>query len=58
MIHPWHILDANRMLMSSWQTAEIDSTAKLLGHVHLEGAVRIGRMSLLNPELYSRAPVT
>ena len=42
MIHPWHILDANRMLMSSWQTAEIDSTAKLLGHVHLEGAVRIG----------------
>ena len=43
MIHPWHILDANRMLMSSWQTAEIDSTAKLLGHVHLEGAVRIGQ---------------
>ena len=42
MIHPWHILDANRMLMSSWQTAEIDSTVKLLGNVHLEGAVRIG----------------
>jgi UDP-N-acetylglucosamine diphosphorylase/glucosamine-1-phosphate N-acetyltransferase len=42
MIHPWHILDANKMLMSSWQTAEIDSTVKLLGHVHLEGAVRIG----------------
>ena len=42
MIHPWHILDANRMLMRSWQTAEIDSTVKLLGHVHLEGAVRIG----------------
>ena len=42
MIHPWHILDANRMLMASWQTAEIDSTVKLLGHVHLEGAVRIG----------------
>jgi len=30
MIHPWHILDANRMLMSSWKTAEIDSTVKLL----------------------------
>ena len=42
MIHPWHILDANRMLMSSWKTTEIDSTVKLLGHVHLEGAVRIG----------------
>jgi len=42
MIHPWHILDANKMIMSSWQTAEIDSTVKLLGHVHIEGAVRIG----------------
>jgi UDP-N-acetylglucosamine diphosphorylase/glucosamine-1-phosphate N-acetyltransferase len=42
MIHPWHILDANKMLMSSWKTTEIDSTVKLLGHVHLEGAVRIG----------------
>ena len=43
MIHPWHILVANQMLMNSWQTAKIDSTAKLLGHVYLEGAVRIGR---------------
>ncbi|MBC8259188.1 MAG: NTP transferase domain-containing protein [SAR324 cluster bacterium] len=42
MIHPWHILGANRMLMSSWETAQIDSSAKLLGHVHIEGAVRIG----------------
>jgi len=42
MIHPWHILDANRMLMNSWKTAEIDCGAKLLGHVHIEGAVRIG----------------
>jgi len=42
MIHPWHILEANRMLMSSWETAEIDSTARLLGQVHLEGSVRIG----------------
>ena len=42
MIHPWHILDANRMLMNAWKTSEIDSTAKLLGHVHIEGAVHIG----------------
>jgi len=42
MIHPWHILDANRMLMNSWETAEIDCESKLLGHVHIEGAVRIG----------------
>ena len=42
MIHPWHILVANQMLMNSWETAKIDNSAKLLGHVHLEGAVRIG----------------
>ncbi len=42
MIHPWHILVANRMLMSSWETAEIDNSAELRGHVHLEGAVWIG----------------
>ena len=42
MIHPWHILVANQMLMNSWETANIDNSAKLLGHVHLEGAVRIG----------------
>ena len=42
MIFPWHILVANRMLMKSWETAYIDKSAKLLGHVHLEGAVRIG----------------
>ena len=42
MIHPWHILVANQMLMNSWETANIDKSVKLLGHVHLEGAVRIG----------------
>ena len=42
MIHPWHILVANQILMNSWETANIDNSAKLLGHVHLEGAVRIG----------------
>ena len=41
MIHPWHILVANQMLMNSWKTANIDNSAKLLGHEHLEGAVRI-----------------
>ncbi len=41
IIHPWHILSANQMLMNSWQSADIDVSAKLLGHVHIEGAVRI-----------------
>ena len=35
MIHPWHILVANQMLMNSWETANIDNSSKLLGHVHL-----------------------
>ena len=42
MIHPWHVLEANRILMNSWESTEINSTARLLGHVHLEGSVHIG----------------
>jgi len=42
MIHPWHILEANRMLMNSWKTAEIDFTTKMTGNVQIEGAVCIG----------------
>ena len=42
MIYPWHILVANQMLMNSWETANINNSSKLMGHVHLEGAVRIG----------------
>jgi len=42
MIYPWHILNANQMLMNSWETSQIDSKSKLIGQVYLEGAVRIG----------------
>ena len=42
IIHPWHILTANQMLMDSWDSAQIDSSAKLMGQVQIQGAVRIG----------------
>jgi UDP-N-acetylglucosamine diphosphorylase / glucose-1-phosphate thymidylyltransferase / UDP-N-acetylgalactosamine diphosphorylase / glucosamine-1-phosphate N-acetyltransferase / galactosamine-1-phosphate N-acetyltransferase len=38
---PWQILEANRMVMDLWHTAEIDATARLEGNVRIEGAVHI-----------------
>jgi len=38
---PWQILEANRMVMDLWKTAEIDATARLEGNVRIEGAVHI-----------------
>ena len=56
MIYPWHILDANKMLMNSWQTSEIDSSVKLLGHVHMEGAVRIGPKVIIESGTVLKGP--
>jgi len=38
---PWHILEANRLVMDQWTRADIHSSVKLQGHVHIEGPVRI-----------------
>jgi bifunctional UDP-N-acetylglucosamine pyrophosphorylase/glucosamine-1-phosphate N-acetyltransferase len=38
---PWHILEANRMLMDLWDGANIHQSVKLRGDVHVEGAVHI-----------------
>jgi NDP-sugar pyrophosphorylase family protein len=38
---PWQIMEANRMIMDLWRTAEIDATARLEGNVRIEGAVHI-----------------
>jgi UDP-N-acetylglucosamine diphosphorylase/glucosamine-1-phosphate N-acetyltransferase len=38
---PWQILDANRLVMSQWDRAEIHNTVTLEGDVHIEGPVRI-----------------
>ena len=38
---PWHILEANRMLMEGWREARIHHSVKLEGNVQIEGAVRI-----------------
>lgn len=39
---PWQILTANRMVMDSWDHAEIHATAKLEGNVRMEGPVHVG----------------
>ncbi len=38
---PWHILEANRMLMSDWNHAVISKNVRLEGEVRIEGAVHI-----------------
>lgn len=43
VIYPWHILEANQMMMSAWRTAHIHQSAKLAGNVQLEGPVVIER---------------
>jgi UDP-N-acetylglucosamine diphosphorylase / glucose-1-phosphate thymidylyltransferase / UDP-N-acetylgalactosamine diphosphorylase / glucosamine-1-phosphate N-acetyltransferase / galactosamine-1-phosphate N-acetyltransferase len=55
---PWQILDANRMVMSGWDRAEIHTSVKLEGDVHIEGPVhieenvRIGAGSILKGPCY------
>ncbi len=41
MVHPWHILEANKMILKQWGAARIDTTAQLRGNVRIEGAVRV-----------------
>ncbi|HUJ76843.1 MAG TPA: sugar phosphate nucleotidyltransferase, partial [bacterium] len=38
---PWQILDANRMVMSAWDKAEVHRSVTLQGHVHIEGPVHV-----------------
>lgn len=38
---PWHILEANRLVMEGWTQAEVHQSVKMEGGVHLEGAVHI-----------------
>lgn len=38
---PWHILDANRMIMERWEHAEIHQSVTMENGVHIEGAVHI-----------------
>ncbi len=39
---PWDILEANRILMNLWDTAQVHQSVKLNGNVQIEGPVRIG----------------
>ncbi len=41
LYRPWHLLEANRMLMRKWHQAVVHESARLEGNVHLEGPVHI-----------------
>ena len=41
IIYPWHILEANRMLMEDWNQSRIDETVILKGPVQMDGPVVI-----------------
>jgi len=38
---PWHILEANKILMSKWQHAVVHKSVRLEGHVEITGPVHI-----------------
>jgi bifunctional UDP-N-acetylglucosamine pyrophosphorylase/glucosamine-1-phosphate N-acetyltransferase len=40
---PWHMLSANKMLMKTWESAQISKTAKMEGNVIIDGPVHIDR---------------
>ena len=39
IIYPWHILEANKMMMDLWQEARVHHSVVMQGQVHLEGPV-------------------
>lgn len=39
IIYPWHILEANKMMMDLWQEARIDQSVVMKGQIHMEGPV-------------------
>ena len=41
IIYPWHILEANQLLMKSWDEARIDQSVELKGRVQIDGPVVI-----------------
>ena len=41
IVYPWHILEANKMMMNRWQESHIHHSVVMKGQVHLEGPVVI-----------------
>ena len=41
IIYPWHILEANQMMMNTWHTAHIHSSVQFNGEIQIQGAVVI-----------------
>ncbi|QPJ66367.1 MAG: NTP transferase domain-containing protein [Candidatus Nitrohelix vancouverensis] len=41
IVYPWHVLEANKILMDSWQESSIAKSAVLEGNVTIQGVVHI-----------------
>ena len=41
IIYPWHILEANQLMMKNWKESRIDQSVELKGRVQIEGPVVI-----------------
>jgi bifunctional UDP-N-acetylglucosamine pyrophosphorylase/glucosamine-1-phosphate N-acetyltransferase len=56
VVYPWHILEANQMMMSAWRTAHIHQSAKVAGNVQLEGPVVIERNVVIESGAVLKGP--
>jgi len=54
--YPWHILEANKMMMDCWREARIDSTATLKGRVQIEGPAVIEEQAVIESGTVLKGP--
>ena len=46
--YPWHIMDANRIVMESWDHSIIPASTKIKKNVNISGIVRFGENCVIN----------
>lgn len=56
ILHPWHILEANEMMMNRWQESRIHQSVVMKGQVHIEGAVIIEKNVTLESGTILKGP--
>ena len=56
IIYPWHILEANKMMMNLWQEARIHNSVHMKGQVNLEGPVIIEENVVIDSGTILRGP--
>lgn len=54
--YPWDILTANRMVMYTWQSANIANTVRMRGNVCIEGPVRVADSVVIESGTVMKGP--